>query len=693
MNNSSLKYQIEKTLINDKRLWVDEAKTILNETKLIDLVGEIDEGIIEQLLENKVLRDKFFIKIKNSYVFNMNDFRFFIEENSVDNSYTKYANRIGLATNQRFIKDNDEVVLNFPFKDCILEGGQSNEEGKENYYEYNETVTKTQENQGFKAKSYNLKTTDRKEVFFNQVLAKDEIDRLLDAKALVNWKRYTVDGKQPVGKIKRDKTGVIKENLVIKGNNLLALHSLESQFTGKVKLIYIDPPFNTGSDSFKYNDKFNHSTWLTFMKNRFETAKRLLSDDGFIIVHIDAKENAYLKILMDEIFSPDNFLNVITVRDSHPSGLKMAHKDKTIIKTKSLIYCYRSSSKSRINPLYQVRESWDTHFNTYVNIGSDVLEKERISDVFYKDFPDLSTFKLDSNALQNPIFKDWAFLNRDNIFQSTKEIPKHAYEKSMVHEGEVISYTASNGAKEYAYNGRRLSPLSKSVVNVSYFNFPKEDFGKLLCDFWDDIDFNNTQNEGGVSFPNGKKPENLIARIISMFSNINDLVLDYHLGSSTTIAVAQKMKRQYIGIEQMDYIKDVSIKRLYNVIKSDESGISKDVNWKGGGDFIYFELAKWNEAAKDKINKCIDYDELISLFDELYERYFLNYNVNIKKFRQEIVSEDNFKALTFEEQKQMFLTMLDLNQMYVNYSEMSADRYCISKEDQELTKSFYGDGK
>jgi len=311
MDNNKLKQLIEKVLKKDDRLW-DENKTDLNETLLIDLVEHIDEKVIELLLQEKSIREKFFVKIKDVYVFKTNDFRFFIEENKVNNSFTDYKNRIGLTDGKKFLKDTNDVVLDFPYKDCVLEGGQSTEEGNDTCFEYEEEKTKTVKGEKVKEEAgYKEKQGKRKEIFFNQVLAHDEIDRLFDHKALTNWKRFTKDGEQEVKEIKRDEDGTIKENLIIKGNNLLALHSLKKQFAGKVKLIYIDPPYNTGNDGFKYNDNFNHSTWLTFMKNRLEIAKELLSDDGVIFVQCDDNEQAYLKVLMDEVFGRENFVHTV----------------------------------------------------------------------------------------------------------------------------------------------------------------------------------------------------------------------------------------------------------------------------------------------------------------------------------------------------------------------------------------------
>ena len=221
---------------------------------------------------------------------------------------------------------------------------------------------------------------------------------------------------------------------------------------------------------------------------------------------MDDNESAYLKILCDEIFGRSNFVNAISVRDSHPSGLKMAHRTKTIIKTKSVILIYRSSDKSRINPQYQKRFLWDTHFSIFIDINKKKLKKETLADRIEKELS-LIGFSIDEDALKNKSFKMFAFENRNNIFQSTKEIPKEAKEKSLANKDIVIEYKGSNGEREFAFNGRRLSPLSKSIDNIGFDSYHEEDFSKLVCDFWDDIDFYNSQSEGNVSIPSGKKPE------------------------------------------------------------------------------------------------------------------------------------------------------------------------------------------
>ena len=372
MDDNKLKQLVEKVLKKDERLW-DENKTDLNETLLIDLVEHIDEKVIELLLQEKSIREKFFVKIKDVYVFKTNNFRFFIEENKVDNSFTDYKNRIGLTDGKKFLKDTNDVVLDFPYKDCVLEGGQSTEEGTDTYFEYEEEKTKTVKGEKVKEEAgYKEKQGKRKEIFFNQVLAHDEIDRLFDHKALTNWKRFDKDGEQEVKEIKRDEDGTIKENLIIKGNNLLALHSLKKEFAGKVKLIYIDPPYNTGSDSFGYNDNFNHSTWLTFIKNRLEVARELLSDDGVIFIQINDIEQGHLKILCDDIFNRENFHTTICVQMSHLSGVKMAHKEVKLPKIKEFILFYTKSGKIKLTPQYSPA-TWDEALERYKSFINKII--------------------------------------------------------------------------------------------------------------------------------------------------------------------------------------------------------------------------------------------------------------------------------------------------------------------------------
>jgi len=672
MDSKRLKNKIFETLKIDSRLW-DEKTQELNQTLLLDLVENIDKKIIQILLEDDDLRNEFFVKIKDAYVFKNNDFRFFIEENKVYNSYTKYKNRIGLSDGKKFLKDSTDVVLNFPYKDCILKGGQSKEEGFDCYYEYDEKTTKTNEKKGYKAKSYNLKESKRNEIFFNQVLAQDEIDRLFDKKAFVNWKRYTKDGEQKVKEIQRDEKGTIKENLIIKGNNLLALHSLKSQFKGKVKLIYIDPPYNTknsNNNTFCYNNNFNHSTWLTFMKNRLEVAKDLLRDDGGLIVAIDDNERDHLGVLLKEIFI-NSETHCITIVHN-PRGVQGTNFSYTHE------YAFFIIPKGKKIIVNQKIEKKNIELSNFRNWGS---ESNRLDakNCFYPIILDKQTKEIlgfgnvcddDFNPQSRMVIKNdgiYIYPVDDSGIQRKWRYARQSVEsvKHLLRAREVKGIWDIQIGKDFRqyptvwksnrYDANEYgTKLVKSLVPNSKFDFPKSLYNVYDC----------------------------IYAVVG--EDKNAIVLDYHAGSGTTAHAVLKLNeedegnRKFILCEQMDYIDTITCQRVQKVIEQ-----------QGGGDFIYFELAKSNEKAKEEINTCEDFKSLEKLFDTLYETYFLNYNLKIKEFKEKVIKEDNFKALPLEEQKKMFLTMLDLNQMYVQKTEMEDKKFEISDEDKNLTNQFY----
>lgn len=232
--------ELTELLANDDQLVV-EGKLLKN--KLIELALKMDTGLIKLLLKSDNIKKHFFTDVDGVLVFDKIKFQRFVSNKQfLPDSYTAFKNKIGLVNeNGDYLSESREIVLAWPYKDCVLEGGQTKEDQK------------------------------RDEIFWNETLAPDEIDRLLAPKVFTGFMRYDKDGEHVLDG--REKIDFANENLIIKGNNLLALHSLYKKFAGKVKLIYIDPPYNTGSDSFKYNDNFNHSTWLTFMRNRLEIAK------------------------------------------------------------------------------------------------------------------------------------------------------------------------------------------------------------------------------------------------------------------------------------------------------------------------------------------------------------------------------------------------------------------------------------
>ncbi len=306
-----------------------------------------------------------------------------------------------------------------------------------------------------------------------------------------------------------------------------------------------------------------------------------------------------------------------------------------------------------------------------------------------KDLENKYDKKTARNLLNNEI-ENFALENAESVFATygphkPSSRMKEGIAESKKHPNRIIEVPSENESNHYLKKGRLLAFYSSKLQDIDGEIMPTQ----RLSDFWDDLSWDSLANEGGVTLKNGKKPEALLKRIIEIATDEEDIVMDYHLGSGTTAAVAHKMGRQYIGIEQLDYKENDSTNRLKNVIDGDSTGISKIVSWQGGGSFTYLELAKNNQNAKDKILACNGYEELMELFNDLYSNYFLHYNLKIKEFKEVVAKEEKFIALPLEKQKEVFCKMLDNNQLYVNVSEMEDSKHNISPEDIALTKDFY----
>jgi adenine-specific DNA-methyltransferase len=276
---------------------------------------------------------------------------------------------------------------------------------------------------------------------------------------------------------------------------------------------------------------------------------------------------------------------------------------------------------------------------------------------------------------------DFLIKNSNNIFRTAIN---RSFDYTPYNRDEFNLINRGNN-KIYIYKGEDLNFASYKINSIEGKLTPTS----VIGDIWTDIGINNLSNEGGVSLRFGKKPEKLLERIISLFSQENDLVLDYHIGSGTTAAVAHKMNRQYIGIEQMDYIEFITLERMKKVLLGDSTGASKSNYFQGGGSFVYAELAKNNETAKERIEACNSLEDLLQLFEELNTRYFLDYNVRIKDFKENVIKEEAFINLSLARQKELFKRMLDNNQLYVNLSEVEDTRYNLSEDAIRLTKDFY----
>lgn len=566
---------LEQQLKKEPNFLTDNGE--LKKWVVLNKAQNFDEELIELLLKDPTLKETFFKNIAGVTVFNQNLFVQFLEQkNYLNDSYTQFKNKVGLTIDGRYLKQRNEVSLVWPFKDCVLEGGQSREEDK------------------------------REEIFFNEILAQDEITQLLEPKVLTNAKRIGKDGEKPLDQFNRNENGTITDNLIIKSNNLLALHTLKEEFAGKVKLIYIDPPFNTERDSFKYNDTFTQSTWLTFMKNRLEAARDLLSKDGTIYIHLDWKEIHYLKVLADTVFGKDNFLNEI-------------------------IWAYKERESS----------------NRFYNKKHDTI-------LFYAK---------DRNS--NYVF------NSDDIREEYSTVTLSKFK-----------YTDDEGRK-YRLRGKDGTSDPAEENENTYRQYLDKSSGPLPRDWFVLPFLNQAANE---RLFDTQKPEKLLEKFILASSNKNDIVLDFFGGSGTTASVAHKLGRQYICCEQLDSQIEIIKKRMQNVVYGDNAGISKAVDWHGGGSFIYVELKKYNQTFIEQIEEAKDIKTLLWIWEQMKAKSFLSYNVDVKK--QDDYLED-FKALSLTEQKQLLCELLDKNQLYVNITSLNDADFACTKEEKRVSQDFY----
>jgi len=639
---------LEKTLKKEPNFITDNGE--LKKWVIINKAQNYDEELIELLLSEKELKEKFFKKIKDVTVFNQALFIQFLEQkNYLNDSYTQYKNKVGLTIDGKYLKQRNEVALVWPFKDCILEGGQSREEQK------------------------------RDEIFFNEILAQDEITQLLEPKVLTNAIRINKDGEKPLDQFNRNENGTITENLIIKGNNLLALHTLKKEFAGKVKLIYIDPPYNTSgaANTFTYNNTFNHSSWLTFMKNRLDISKRLLRNDGMIMVAIDHFELFYLGALLDEVFDRENRMGVIAV--VHNPGGRQDDKFFPTAHENMLVYA-RDIRKAEIFTLgnsvekiaqFKLKDEFGLYklrgfrrsgsnsrrvdrpalfYPIYYNKQNNTLNIERT----VKD--DIELLPIDDQGVE----RCWRWGQK--TFQ--EKVEKYIEVKETKNGFEL--YTKE---RESDYKGEK----AKTIWNKSYYtgqtgtNELKNAFGNKV-----------------FSYP---KSPFLIRDILQISTKEDDIVLDFFGGSGTTASVAKEMNRQFLTIEQMGYAEPVIKERLSKVVQGHKSGISESVDWQGGGSFVYLELKKYNETFIEQIEKAKHTAALLKIWEEMKKRSFLNYNVDIKKQDEHI---EDFKNLSLKQQKEHLCELLDKNQVYVNLSSIDDKDFACTDEEKRVTKDFYG---
>ena len=639
---------LEKQLKKENNFVTDNGD--LKKWVVINKAQNFDAGLIELLLDSKELKEKFFIEVKGTLVFNQNLFVQFLEQkNYLNDSYTQYKNKVGLTIDGKYLKQRNEVALVWPFKDCVLEGGQSREEDK------------------------------REEIFFNEILAQDEITQLLEPKVLTNAKTYDKDGEHEFKGFTRNaelnkKRGLpedtITDNLIIKGNNLLALHSLKKEFAGKVKLIYIDPPYNPPSqnNTFAYNNNFNHSSWLTFTKNRLEIGKMLLKDDGAYIIAIDENEVHYLGVLLDEVFA--NYENHCITIVHNPRGVQGTNFSYT---NEYAFFVFPKGKKiigNRIIPDDEI------DFSNLRNWGGESL-REDAKNCFYPIIINPKTSEIIGFGDVSP----------DDF---------HTEKREVVDSKKILIYPVDNAGVERKWRYARQSVKNvKDLLRARKKNGQWDiEIGKNFGQYktvW--VDPKYDANEYGTKIVSSLVPNNKFSFPKSLYnvfdcihavvgSDKDAIVLDYHAGSGTTAHAVLKLNkedggnRQFILCEQMHYIETITAPRVQKVIENDNTECS----------FKYIELKKYNQTFVEQIETAKDSKTLLKIWEQMKNKSFLNYNVDIQKQEEHI---EDFKKLELAQQKEHLVELLDKNQLYVNLSSLNDKDFKCSDEEKKVTKDFY----
>lgn len=632
-----MKQELERLLAQNDAFVVEG---VLNKNKLAELARQYNPELLNLLMSDEIISNHFFSRLETGVlVFKKDVFLQFLNNKEfLPDSFTAYKTKIGLATeNGEYLSENKNVVLNFPYKDCVLEGGQTKEDAK------------------------------RQEIFFNEMLAPSEINRLLDDKVLTNFKRFDKDGEHEVEELNNT------DNLIIKGNNLIVLHSLKKRFAGKIKLIYLDPPYyfdgTKDADSFAYNSNFKLSTWLTFVKNRIEIAKELLDDGGVLLVSIAEDGQAYLRVLLDEILTKNSFVETFIWRNTDNAD-SLGNKSRSGVE---YIHAYEKNKDSSVRWIGKDADNGDAPL---INKSNSIGTLEFKPGTIRFNIPDghYSAGEKPSVVLEDDLIVEKG-KNKNTVRLTGRFKWGQDYLDNEVAKGSDFVIKTNKFSIRYQ---------KAEAGNVAPEKFVDERYLSKIFGVGTNEDANSHLNTLNLNF-SYSKPESLLAFFIRAVTTENDIVLDFFLGSGTTAAVAHKMNRQYIGIEQMDYVETISVERMKKVIDGEQGGISKDVNWTGGGSFVYCELKNDAQEFKNAIVHATSTDQLLALFEQAKKSSFLSYRVDPKKLRKQ-----DFEKLSLAEQKQILSEIIDNNNLYVNYNDIDDEDYQVSEQDKKLNRSFYG---
>ena len=609
------------------------AKDIIVESAL-----NLDTTLLDLLASDQMMTKQFFKKTKDYLIFDKVKFqKFILNKDFLPDSYTQFQINIGLSTEEDYIKDDDRVVLNWPYKDCVLEGGQDSED------------------------------TKRSEIFWNETLAPDEITRLLKPKVLSGVQKFDEKGVK-VKKIDLSENN----NLIIKGNNLLALHTLKSRYGSRVDVIYIDPPYyfdeNKASDTFSYNSNFKLSTWLTFMKNRLEISRKLLSPKGVIFISTNDEGVYYLKMLCDEVFGNDKYItNFIWKKRSgggnDSEGVAMDHE---------YILCYGNVAGLR------KLEFNDEQLKKYEFEDSKIATHGPYS---LKNLHDSSL--QDSKGLHHDIVcPDGSILSgKDYQWKCNKETFDERYEDDR-----IVFQQDKNGKwrvqyKIYLYEnkGQLIYDENGKIIQKGIIPNAMLDGVASNSDGTKDLKTLFPEVKKVFSYP---KPVKLIKHLLKIVDNKNAIVLDFFAGSGTTAHATLDLNKEdggnrlFVLIEQMDYIETLTVERMKRA--------TKHFNFNSG--FVYLELLELNQLFISRINKANGKAQLIDIWKEMLEKAFLGYRASDSK----LLETKTIEKLSETDLKKFLLDAIDNNMLYVPVTEIEDTDYGVDSVTLEYNKQFFG---
>lgn len=627
--------ELETVLQNDQSL-VSDGKLLKN--AVIERALRLDAALMEQLLQSDVLKQHFFTDLNGVLIFDKTRFQDFVSSKQfLPDSYTSFKNKIGLKDHHNYIRENRNVVLAWPYKDCVLEGGM------------------TKEAEG------------RDEIFWNQILAPDEVTRIFEPKALTNFEQWDYDA-ITTGKPKQVTEIPENPHLLIKGNNLLTLHSLKEQYAESIDLIYIDPPYNppSNANTFLYNNRFNHSSWLTFMKNRLDAAKRLLRNDGCLIVAIDHNEFYFLGVLLDELF-PEFEIHCITIVHN-PRGVQGAN------------FSYTHEYAYFVLPAGQKV------------IGSREIAQEDIDWANFRNWGTESRRSDAKNCFYSVKVKDGKIIGFGDV------LPDDVHPNQTEDRGdhyEVFPIDTKGCERKWRYaraSADQIQHLLRARPRNGGFEIELgKDFG-LYRTVWQDTRYD--ANEYGTKILKSLVPEcsfSFPKSIWTVYDCLNAVVghrpnakvLDFFAGSGTTgHAVLELNKRdngnrRFLLAEQLDYIQDTTKRRLQEYIRREER--TSEI-------FVYCEMKEWNEALRKTVQKANTDAELFDLWTHIRNTAYLHYDIIPEHW-----DDSEFGELGHDEKKKVLIECLNANHLYVNYRDIADVTYEVTAQEITLNRQFYGD--